>query len=172
MLKRIRKDKESVLGKAAHGGGKATKEVNTGVTSPKQRPAMAIKITRLGLRGHLYLKGAGSAGPLQRSSPSSWDCRNIQPRIGEILLLGSCSVSPLLHPLPHPFPVPSPGAGGSGQLPARLWPPAPTFPLPCAQARCPPGELFGGVLVGLQGCGVAALLCGGFEGAVSAAVLG
>lgn len=102
-------------------------EVNTGVISPKQRPAMAIKITGLRLRDHLYLKGAESAGPLQRLSPSSWDCQNIQPRIGEILLLGSYSVSPLLHPLPHPFPVPSPGAGGSWQLPARPRPPVPTF---------------------------------------------
>lgn len=158
MLKRIRKDKESVLGKAAHGGGKATKEVNTGVTSPKQQPAMAIKIARLRLRDHLYLKGVGSAGPLQRSSPNSWDGWNIQLRIGEIFLLGSCSVSPLPHPLPHPFPIPSPGAGGSWQWPARPQPPVPTFPLPCVQAWCTPGGLFGGVSCGvvrLQGCGVA-----------------
>lgn len=166
MLKRIRKDKESVLGKAAHGGGKATKEVNTGVISPKQQPAMAIKITRLRLHDHVYLKGAGSAGPLQRPSPDSWDCRNIQPRIGEISLLGSYFVSPLLHPLPHPFPIPSPGASGLRQLPAWPRPPVPTFPFPCAQARCPPGGLFGG-----EGCGVAALLCGGVERVVSVGVL-
>lgn len=159
MLKRIRKDKESVLGKAAHGGGIATKEVNTGVISPKQRPAMAIKITRLPLGHHLYLKGAGSAGPLQRPSPNSWDCRNTQPRIGEISLLGSYSVSPLLHPLPHPtsLPRPLPGAGGSRQLPAQLRPPVPTFPFPCAHLGVPPGIFLERWVVGSWPCSVEGL---------------